>query len=529
MTVSEQDYIPDTSYGRYGKAGKGNLRGREGTSRKDGSNSNKNTFGGGGGDYGQRGGMGYTFNKATTGIPFILEDDGSKGKEGGAGGKAIRIISSNSNYTVNNYRDKLLFITPSATPITDLPGLVGYFEAGNQSYNTGTTEATAGQTVEKWVSTNDDNVYLEQTVSDNKPTLQDADKEDTTVGPSTSPPATVRHAFFNNQKYIYFSPTLSTKINYMKLYGATSNADYDGDIQINNTGQSYAAGDGITIQIKPVSFSIAVGTVVNFEGGSIFRVTSAGTYVSPDNITELTGNLSGPDLHHNVRGYYRMSSLGTGFDIFYVIYPNRWLTKTGDPTFGVEGSNSQPLIDQYFQTGWSEFSSSRVAIPTLYNRNNRQVTDNTGLGRGQESFSFSDRGSELSVVGDYPRRAWVYNLSGSSQGGLLRITARNDGGEVGAGAYKGDNFVFNSSGSVYIGGSRNKGSALVDLGFRGGIAAIVIFNRHLTARENRKVLGVLFNKYLRTKAANAASQIGLEYQNKRSDLTGIAGQIYFTP
>ena len=88
---------------------------------------------------------------------------------------------------------------------------------------------------------------------------------------------------------------------------------------------------------------------------------------------------------------------------------------------------------------------------------------------------------------------------------------------------------FNSSGSVYVGGSQSPESAVVDLGFRGGIAAIVIFNRRLTPRENRKVLGALFNKYLRTKAANIASQVGLEYQNKRADLTGIAGQIYFTP
>jgi len=602
---SLNDYISDSSFGRYGISGRGNFKGRAGTSEE--SDNKLHTFGGVGGDYGQSGGLGQTFNKKTMGIPFILEDTSKAGKVGGAGGKAIRVISTNSNYTVSNYRGKLLSITPSLVPITDIHGLVGYFEAGNKSYNTGTTEAVSGtvtinnvggysipttsitvlatsvdmksgdviyffegttqgiftldanftapvttltgvlsggtipngavgnfgQTVTKWISTNDANVYLEQTTTNNQPTLQNVDKADKTVGSGVSltrsGKVTVRHAFFNNQKYIYFSPTLSTKINYMKLYGVTSNVDYDGDIQIDNVGQSYAAGDGIVITIKPVAFSIAAGTVITFRGGSVFRVTTTATYTSPNNITQLTGNLSGPDLQHHVRGYYRLSSLGNGFDIFYVIYPNRWFTESGNFTVNTTRNDSQTGKDEYYQTGWSDFSSSQITPSVLYNRNNGQVTDNTGLGGLEKMFSFADRGSRPTVVGDYPRRSWVYNLSGSSEGGVLELNARNDGTEVGSDTYRGDNFVFSSSGSVYVGGSQSQKSDVVDFGFRGGIAAIVIFNRQLTPRENRKVLGVLFNKYLRTKAANAASQVGLEYQNKRSDLTGIAGQIYFTP
>ena len=102
-----------------------------------------------------------------------------RGKLGGAGGKAIRVISTNANYTVSNYRGKLLAITPSLTPITDMTGLVGYFEAGNTKVIIQERrKPQLGQTVEKWVSTNDANVYLEQTTTNNKPTLQDADKED---------------------------------------------------------------------------------------------------------------------------------------------------------------------------------------------------------------------------------------------------------------------------------------------------------------------------------------------------------------
>jgi len=526
-----KDYISDLSNGGYGFAGIGNLKGRH--NRADTSDAHKHAFGGNGGDYGEPGSIGQTFSEQTMGIPFLLDEESKSGKAGGAAGKAIRVISTNTNYTVSNYRGKLLSITPSITPITDIPGLVGYFEAGNKSYNTGTTEATATETVEKWVSTNDANVYLEQTTADNKPTLQDANKEDQTVGEGLSLTrsgiVTVRHEFFNNQKYIYFSPTLSTKINYMKLYGATSNVDYDGDIQIHNVGQSYAAATGITIAIQPVAFSIAAGTVITFRGGSVFTVTSAATYASPDKITSLTGNLSGPDLQNAVRGYYRLSSLANGFDIFYVIYPNRWFTASGNFTADTSRNDNQVGKDADYQTGWSEFSSTQKTPSVFYNRKSGRVTDNTGLGNLEEQFSFADRGSTRSIVGNYPRRSWVYNLSGSSTGGKLYLNAQNDGNAVGSNIYKGDSFIFNSSGSVYVGGSKTKGSGAVDLGFRGAIAAIVIFNRRLTSRENRKVLGVLFNKYLRTKAANATTQVGLEYQNKRSDLTGIAGQIYFTP
>ena len=530
-----KDYISDTSSGGYGFGGIGNLKGSHGAygNRENQNDAAKHAFGGDGGDYGQTGYTGHSFDEQTMGIPFLLDDTSKAGKAGGAGGKAIRIISTNTNYTISNYRGKLLSITPSITPITAIPGLVGYFEAGNKSYNTGTTEATATETVEKWVSTNDANVYLEQTTTDNKPTLQDADKEDTTVGEGSSPtrsaPVTVRHAFFNNQKYIYFTPSLTTKINYMKLHGATSNVDYDGDIQINNVGQSYAAADGITIAIQPIAFSIAAGTVITFRGGSIFTVTSAATYGSPNQIIALTGNLSGSDLQNAVRGYYRLSSLADGFDIFYVVYPNRWFTASGN--FTADTSRNDNLVgkDADYQTGWSEFSSTQKTPSVFYNRKSGRVTDNTGLGNLQQQFSFADVGSSRNVVGNYPRRSWVYNLSGSSAGGKLYLNAQNDGNAVGSGVYDGDSFIFNSSGSVYVGGSKSKKESTVDLGFRGAIAAVVIFNRRLTSRENRKVLGVLFNKYLRTKAANAASQVGLEYQNKRSDLTGIAGQIYFTP
>jgi len=41
-------------------------------------------------------------------------------------------------------------------------------------------------------------------------------------------------------------------------------------------------------------------------------------------------------------------------------------------------------------------------------------------------------------------------------------------------------------------------------------------------------LGVLFNKYMRTKVATSTTPTTISYQNRPSDLTGLAGQIFLT-
>jgi phage-related protein len=518
-----QRVIWETSKGGYNRIGKGN------NILTDGVVNIKNSKGGDGGNYGEPGFPGESFSRDNE-FPFTLIDD-TKGRLAGDAGKAIITISTNTNYTMSNYRGKLLSIAPSRTLITDISGLVGYFEAGNKSYNTGTTEATNAQSVEKWVSVNDSNVYLEQNTSDNKPTLKDSQENDRTVGTGVSltrsKTVTVEHAYFNNQKYIYFTPTTDAKIQYMHLYGASANSAAQGDIQINNTGTPYATGDAVTIVIHPIDFSISSGTVIKFRGGSEFELTSVATYNGTDRITQLTGNLSGQPLANNTRGYYRLSSLMEGFDIFYVMYPNKWFKGSGNITANsaAEGPNDK---DANYQTGWMDFSLPTLTSNTCYNPDDQVMTDNTGLGTSDKALTFRDRGSPTHAVGMIPQRAWVYNLTGESLGGNLRLTARNDGNTVASDTYLGDSFTFNSSGSVLIGGNRKVGGSTVDFGFRGGIGAIVIFNRKLTGAENRKVLGVLFNKYMRTKAATASTPTSISYQNKPSDLTGLAGQIYLT-
>ena len=513
-----------TSNGGYNRVGKGNL-----PLNINGEVDVRHSYGGDGGSYGQKGATGQSFTKALAQMPFLLEDD-TKGREGGDAGKAIRAISTNTNYTMSNYREKLLALTPSITPITDISGLVGYFEAGNKSYKTGTTEATNGESVEKWVSVNDPNVYLLQATTDNKPELRDTNTVDETVGTGTgnrSDKVITRHSYFNNQKYIYFTPSETTKIQYMHLYGASANEQLQGDIQIKNIGTPYGAGNAITIDIHPIDFSISAGTVIKFRGGSEFQLTSAATYSDPDRVTQLTGNLSGQPLTNNTRGYYRLSSLMEGFDIFYVMYPNKWFNNNGNFTANASAVGAHDK-DASYQTGWVDFSLPTLSANTCYGLHDQQMADNTGIGRDHHYFKFADRGFPSDAVGVTPGRAWVYNLSGESLGGNLRLTARNDGNKVGTNTFLGSHFTFNSSGSVLIGGNRSTGGATVDFGFRGGIAAIVIFNKKLSGLENRKVLGVLFNKYMRTKAATASTPTTISYQNRPSDLTGLAGQIFLT-
>jgi len=500
----DQTVMHAASMGGYKLRGKGNF---------SGGVDIKKSYGGDGGNYGERGSSGESFTKEGMQMPFLLTDK-TGGHVGGLAGKAIRAISTNINYTASNYRDKLLAITPSITPITDISGLVGYFEAGNKSYNTGTTEALDNETVEKWVSINDPNVYLSQTTTNNKPKLKDSQEDDETVGTGTalnrSKSVTIKPEFFNNQKYIYFTPTTDAKIQYMFLHGASANAASQGDVQIDNTGTPYVAAVAVTISIHPIDFSISAGTVIRFRGGSDFRLTSGVTYSAPNRITELVGELSGGPLINNTVGYYRLSSLMEGFDIFYVMYPNKWFKDTGDFTAnaGAVGVNDK---DADFQTGWVDFSLPTLTENECYSRKDYKITDNTGLGMAGKTFSFADRGYP-SAVGGNPDRAWVYNLSGETLAGELRLTARNSGNVVEENTYRGSSFTFNSSGSVLIGGNRGKGTSTVDFGFRGGIAAMIIFNRKLTGVERRKVLGVLLNKYMRTNTANLPYSAGTAYQ-----------------
>ena len=322
--------------------------------------NNRFSRGGDGGNYGQKGKSGQKWDSETLNTPFVFED-ASKGRDGGDAGFAIH-IDSNSNYTVGNFRQNLLVLTPSRTRIAEVAGLVAHFDASsNVVKNVGGDAAAAGDPVYKWTSINDPNVYLEQTTSANQPTLKDGDTSDNKVGDNAifgdSAAAVVKHSFFANQKYIYFSTDSQSTIDYLKLYNATADINNSGDIRV-DFATGYAAGDYTSsgIKVEGLPSDISANIVITFGGGAVFKV-SANASASA---TTLYGTLEGDRIDHEEWGYYRLSSLSSGFDIFYVMYPNRWLDLTGNFTaVATDGADPQANKDEWWQTGWVRFFDRR--------------------------------------------------------------------------------------------------------------------------------------------------------------------------
>jgi len=63
-------------------------------------------------------------------------------------------------------------------------------------------------------------------------------------------------------------------------------------------------------------------------------------------------------------------------------------------------------------------------------------------------------------------------------------------------------------------------------GFRGGIAAIVIFNRKLDTNESRVVMGHLWDKYINIKSQDG-STLNNMMKNRMIDESGIVGHVLF--
>jgi hypothetical protein len=106
---------------------------------------------------------------------------------------------------------------------------------------------------------------------------------------------------------------------------------------------------------------------------------------------------------------------------------------------------------------------------------------------------------------------------------------------VGSGSFKIEDpkksyLEFNASGDVYIGKSCyiQDGVEKDERGFRGGIAAIVIYNRKLTSSESRVVMGNLLDQYVHIKS-QSTSTLNAAERNRTNDLNGIAGHVWFEP
>ena len=408
------DYtITASSCGGYELIGIGNI----GKIFQKGADVHRFSYGGKGGNYGEFGAAGQTLNSNTSkAFQRWVPDDPTRGKPGGAGGMAIRIVAD-STYTSDNFREKLLVITPAITKIDDIPGLVAHFDASSLVYrDDGSTaaEANAGtpnrycfgtasqsgttvtgvgttwtpamvgcgftfrtgfnknpgtvtriitgfastteltvdsgttvslatryvitgkQKVYKWEALNNPNIFLKQSVARSRPTLCDGDFYDNQIFDLYGVYAKMDHSYFNNKKYIYFhAGTYSyhfenevvhnhfTFLEYLRLYNATADESFEGDIKVNNGGAPYPIDDyssgGIEID-APASYPVVVDTLIHFERGGVFKVTE-----ELASGTTLKGNLSGNNLKDDERGFYRLSTLCSGFDIFYVMYPNDWL------------------------------------------------------------------------------------------------------------------------------------------------------------------------------------------------------------
>jgi len=408
----------------------------------------------------------------------------------------------------------------NATSIVSTTGLTGAAVVDNEVG--GVVVTASDDSVVRWYSKNDSNVYLTQDTANNQPTFQNANKTDTSIPGSTD--ATVKHTYFNNQKYIYFSAPSTSHVDYMNLYNATANSSYAGDVRINNNGLEYLpSATAQAITIDAISFSIANGTTFRFPRGASFQLTAAADYTGTP-LTSLTGKLYKAKLKDDDRGFYRLSSLASGFEIFYVVYPNRWLDGTSNFTCSIETDYSEntPGIDNYHQTGWCAFSPKTTSLSNaFYGREDGQVHDNTGLGP-KHSLSFADW--TRTIVRDpviAPGRSWIYHLKGEAYKGNMRVTAKNNGITVGYGVFKASKFNFNASGDVLI------GATSATKGFRGGIAAVLLYNKGLTGQQRRVVYGNLMNKYLRTKSATTTSETSIDFTNLKSDSNGLAGRVLF--
>jgi len=192
------------------------------------------------------------------------------------------------------------------------------------------------------------------------------------------------------------------------------------------------------------------------------------------------------------------------------------------------------------------------------------------MGSVATPFRFQDWTNQGTVV---PERSWVYNLGGEYGGGHITMTPKNSGNKMSipTGAFfdqkgyiagydfktpKEKSYLsFNESGEVFIGASVTptygatgdlqpsvepvmsartdnwgylctEASANTWSGFRGGIAAILIFNRKLNTSESRVVMGHLWDKYINIKSQDG-STLNNMMKNRMIDESGIVGHVLF--
>ena len=507
------------------------LRVGAGSSRID-SEYRWKSSGGNGGIFGRSGETGW--RDIGSNDPFSLDQGNQTGRLGGVPGKAIRILdySGTAHYTPTNFRDKMLFIGPRFFDPSNIEGLVAQFDAQDTSniLNVSAGAIANNTGIGKWTSKNDPNVYLEQTTAGSTPIFFQAGGANQPSA-TASNPSPLNDTYFNSKNYVYFYPTAANAADYLKLVGATAN-----DITVDENATTGAT----SLKVASLGVGLASGTVIYFEKGSESTtsskfVLSSSATASVSQVT-LTGKLytSGEAataiVAKGTKGWTKLSSLMGGFEIFYMLYPDKWdlvcKDDGGSTTCGLVFAGGDGHLAPTYKTGFTRFSNlDSRHMSQYYGRETHLVQETMGL-KGTDMFQFKDWG-----LSDNPDklpvyRAWPYNLRARRTQDSLIYTSRTEGSSMGKEIFVGKTFSFMDE--PIIGASQIDTNQQV--GFHGAIAEILIYSRILTETERNCVTGYLMNKYLQIKTTQLGTRADL-IRSKTNlyglDGNGFAGPVYF--
>jgi len=364
--------------------------------------------------------------------------------------------------------------------------------------------------VKTWKSKNDPtNVYLQQATSANMPRFYTG----TTTQPSDLDATTpLNSSYFNGQNFIYFESQSSSQAEYFTLTGATGH-----EVTVN---ANAILGD-TSLKIASLGINILSGTHIYFENGSEFVVDTNAT-ASGSQVT-LSGKLYKANIAKSTKGWMKLSSLMDGFEIFYMMYPDKWNRLEEASGSGLTFKPLPPVST----TGFTRFSEmSERVVSQYYGRKLITVQETMGLG-GTNVLNFHDWVRAQGDIMQCPERSWIYSVAAQNgKQGTLRYLASNDGTVVGQENFTANEFNFMSA--PLIGASQLGTSASV--GLKGAISEILIYSRILKEAERRSVIGYLQNKYLKLKTfGNASGEILTNSNNNvfGRDRTRIAGPISF--
>jgi phage-related protein len=489
----------------------------------------KQTYGGDGAIFGS---VGETGQQDGGGDPFQLDQGNQTGRLGGVPGKAIRVLdySGTAHYTPTNFRDKMLFIGPRFFNPSNIEGLVAQFDAQDTSniLNVSAGAIANNTGIGKWKSKNDPtNVYLEQTSAGSTPVFFEAGGANQPSA-TASNPSPLNDTYFNSKNYVYFYPTAANAADYFELVGATAN-----DITVDENATTGAT----SLKVASLGVGLASGTVIYFEKGSETStsskfVLSSSASASVSQVTLIgklytSGAAATTTISKGAKGWTKLSSLMDGFEIFYMLYADKWdkVTNTNNTT-GLVFAGGKGHLTPTYKTGFTRFSNlDSRHMSQYYGRRTDLVQETMGL-KGTDQFQLrdwplSDNPDKLPVY-----RAWSYNLRATRTQESLIYRARNEGNPMGQESFAGNTFNFIST--PVIGASQI--DANLQVGFHGAIAEILIYSRTLTESERVCVTGYLMDKYLQIKTTELGTRADLipsKINIYRKDANGFAGPVYF--